>query len=161
MILKLLIGFSSTNPKLDKEKYFKNTLIQKGKKKVLIYSYRLEAGGIGKSLFTILKNFDYSKYEIDLVLITKFGTPVPEFKEIPKEINIIYLYSPFFKFSKPDDNKLMEFLKKVEFFFFEKLIQVYKNSNWLTYNWKLKNKKYDIEVSLFYHTLDFLINSPL
>ena len=42
-------------------------------KKILIASYNLDFGGIEKSLITLLKNFDYDKYKVTLVLEQKEG----------------------------------------------------------------------------------------
>ena len=54
-------------------------------------------GGIERSLLDVLRNLDYEKYEIDLLLIEGKGD---YFKEIPPQVNIIYkdlnnTYGPF------------------------------------------------------------------
>lgn len=43
------------------------------KKKILITSFDLEVGGIERSLLGLLENFDYSKYDVDLMLFSHTG----------------------------------------------------------------------------------------
>ena len=43
------------------------------KKKILIASFDLEVGGIERSLLGLLENFDYSKYDVDLMLYSHTG----------------------------------------------------------------------------------------
>ncbi len=43
------------------------------KKKILIVSFDLEVGGIERSLLGLLENFDYSKYDVDLMLYSHTG----------------------------------------------------------------------------------------
>lgn len=52
-------------------------------KKILIASYNLDFGGIEKSLITLLKNFDYTKYKVTLVLEKKEGAFL---KNLPKDV---------------------------------------------------------------------------
>lgn len=59
------------------------------KKKILFINGHLNAGGCERSLVDVLKNFDYSKYSIDLLLLEELGDYI---EEVPKEVNII-LYS--------------------------------------------------------------------
>lgn len=56
------------------------------KKKILISVYDMEIGGIERSLINMLESFDYSIYDIDLLIFNHTG----EFmKFIPKEVNIL------------------------------------------------------------------------
>jgi hypothetical protein len=51
------------------------------KKKILIISANLEVGGIERSLIGLLGVFDYSRFEVDLMLWRHQG---PFFKLLPK-----------------------------------------------------------------------------
>ena len=67
-------------------------------------------GGIERSLLDVLRNLDYEKYEIDLLLIEGKGD---YFKEIPPQVNIIYkdlnnTYGPFL-------NSIVNSLKRKDF----------------------------------------------
>lgn len=57
------------------------------KKKILFVNGHLNVGGVEKSLTDVLKNFNYSLYEVDLVLFEDLGDYAVE---VPKEVNIIY-----------------------------------------------------------------------
>lgn len=59
------------------------------KKKVLIINGHLDVGGCEKSLIEVLKNFDYQKYEVDLLLLEHLGDYI---NEVPQNVNI-KLYS--------------------------------------------------------------------
>lgn len=55
------------------------------KKKILFINGHLKAGGIERLLVDILKNLDYEKYDVDLLLLEGLG----EYKEqLPKPVNI-------------------------------------------------------------------------
>lgn len=56
------------------------------KKKVIFSMYNLDIGGIETALINMLKNFDYSKYEVTLLLEKKEGIFL---KDIPSFIKII------------------------------------------------------------------------
>ncbi|MFI3165981.1 MAG: glycosyltransferase [Bacillota bacterium] len=57
------------------------------KKKIFIsFSGSMEVGGIERSLISLLNNFDYDKYEVDLFLYAHRG---PLFGEINKNVNIL------------------------------------------------------------------------
>lgn len=56
------------------------------KKKILIVYYEMMLGGSTTSLLSLLYNFNYSKYDVDLLLYRNQG---PFFKYIPKEVNIL------------------------------------------------------------------------
>lgn len=55
------------------------------KKTVLFINGHLDAGGCERSLVDVLKNIDYGKYEVDLLLLERTGDYL---KEIPKEVNV-------------------------------------------------------------------------
>lgn len=55
-------------------------------KKVLIASYDLEVGGVERSLISMLNNFDYEEYQVDLLLYSHTG----DFMNlIPKKVNLL------------------------------------------------------------------------
>lgn len=56
------------------------------KKKILIYEYSMEIGGIEKSLLGLLESIDYSKYEVDLFIMKHMGELM---EYIPKEVNVL------------------------------------------------------------------------
>lgn len=55
------------------------------KKKILFINGHLNTGGVEKSLVDILRNFDYDKYEVDLLLLEEYGDYI---KEIPDSVHI-------------------------------------------------------------------------
>lgn len=55
------------------------------KKKIFIYHYSMELGGIERSLIGLLKKIDYSKFEVDLLLLKEEGELL---SQIPKEVNL-------------------------------------------------------------------------
>lgn len=59
------------------------------KKTILFINGHLDVGGCERSLIDVLKNMDYKKYEVDLLLLEHFGDYSDE---IPKEVNVV-LYS--------------------------------------------------------------------
>lgn len=78
------------------------------KKKVLIMTYCLQYGGVEIALVNMLKNIDYNKYEVDVLITDNINYYA---NEIPKEVNIIFsklkslkelfsLYLKKFKFLK-------------------------------------------------------------
>lgn len=55
--------------------------------KILIVNGHLHVGGVEKSLVSLLKSFDYSKNEVDLLLVEDLG----EYRaEIPEQVRVIY-----------------------------------------------------------------------
>lgn len=56
------------------------------KHKILITSYSMNYGGIETSLFNLIKNIDFKKYEVTLVLERKEGVFLGE---LPKNINVL------------------------------------------------------------------------
>jgi glycosyltransferase involved in cell wall biosynthesis len=55
------------------------------KKKILFVNGHLNVGGVENSLLNVLKNIDYQKYEVDLILFEDTGDYE---NEIPKDVNI-------------------------------------------------------------------------
>lgn len=55
-------------------------------KKVLISSFDMEVGGVERSLISMLKNFDYAKYEVDLMLYRHQGAFM---KYLPNKVNLL------------------------------------------------------------------------
>ena len=47
------------------------------KKKILIASYDLEVGGVERSLISMLEQFDYEQFEVDLLLYHHSGDFFP------------------------------------------------------------------------------------
>ena len=56
------------------------------KKKILIASYDLEIGGVERSLISMLNNFDYERYDVDLLLYNHSGEFMPL---IPKDVKLL------------------------------------------------------------------------
>ena len=55
------------------------------KRTILFINGHLEAGGCERSLTDVLKNINYDKYEVDLLLLERRGDYL---EEIPQEVNI-------------------------------------------------------------------------
>lgn len=55
-------------------------------KKILFINEHLYAGGVERSLVDVLRHLDYSKYEVDLLLLEGAGDYI---NEIPSEVNLI------------------------------------------------------------------------
>ena len=55
------------------------------KKNILIASYNLDFGGIETSLINLLKNINFNKYKVTLVLEKKEGVFL---KDVPKDVVI-------------------------------------------------------------------------
>lgn len=60
------------------------------KENLLIGSVHLEIGGIERTLISLLKNINYKKYNVDLMLLKPSGA---FFDEIPQEVNVITPYN--------------------------------------------------------------------
>lgn len=67
------------------------------KKKLLFIIPSLYLGGAEKGLVNLLANFDYEKYEVDLLLFTKEGALV---KDLHSEVNLLPISNNFVTFSK-------------------------------------------------------------
>lgn len=57
------------------------------KKDILFVINNLNVGGAEKALISLLKLFDYDKYNVDLLLFKKEGLFL---KQVPKEVNILH-----------------------------------------------------------------------
>ncbi|WP_455544264.1 glycosyltransferase [Intestinibacter sp.] len=108
----------------------------------------MNVGGVERSLCDLLKNIDYSKYDVDLVLFEDLGD---YFDEIPKQVNII-----FYNLKNTYGNMIkciFENLKKKDFwsiyvrivFFIKKLFGL--NMLKLLKPVFLKRKKYDCAIA--------------
>ena len=67
------------------------------KRKILFVNGHLNVGGVEKSLVDLLRWLDYSKYDIDLLLLEEMGDYL---EQIPKDVNVIHkdirnAYGPF------------------------------------------------------------------
>ena len=58
-------------------------------KNILILQEALDGGGAEKVLIDILHNFDYTKYNVDLLVLFKYGVYIDQ---IPPQVNVTYLY---------------------------------------------------------------------
>lgn len=61
------------------------------KKKVLFVMSSLGGGGAEKVLITMLKNFDYDSFDVDLALTSNTGIYL---NEVPKQVRMLPIYSP-------------------------------------------------------------------
>lgn len=57
------------------------------KKQLLFINGHLNAGGCERSLTDLLRNINYKKYDVDLLLLENLGD---YFEELPKEVNVIF-----------------------------------------------------------------------
>lgn len=64
-------------------------------KKVLISSFDMEIGGVERSLISMLENFDYSNYEVDLMLYSHSGDLLKLLPKIPKLLDESSKYKTF------------------------------------------------------------------
>ncbi|MPQ42299.1 glycosyltransferase [Clostridium tarantellae] len=66
-------------------------------KKVLISSFDMEVGGVERSLISMLENFDYSNYDVDLMLYRHTGDFFKLLPNKPNLLNEVKEYSTFRK----------------------------------------------------------------
>ena len=59
----------------------------KKKERILIVNGHLRTGGVERSLITLLQDLDYSKYDVDLLLLEDKGE---YFDLLPKEVNVMF-----------------------------------------------------------------------
>ena len=59
------------------------------KKNILFLMYMLYGGGAEKALMSILDNLDYSKYNVDLVVLAKENSYLYNINE---KVNVVYMY---------------------------------------------------------------------
>ena len=97
-------------------------LLLNSKKNVILSSYNLDYGGIETSLINLLKNFNYKKYNVTLVLEEKKGIFL---ESVPKEVKILE-YRP---------SNCKNYLKR-------KIFNVLKRIKWIICNYKM----YDIAI---------------
>ncbi|XOD68500.1 MAG: glycosyltransferase [Flavobacteriales bacterium AspAUS03] len=122
------------------------------RKKILFRIGSLQGGGAEKSLVTLLKYLDHSKYEIDLLLNCKSGVYLDQ---LSREVNLYYI------------GKGNEFLSRIFILrFLQKVWRLirhdfYKFFPHFLYIFKLKNKGYDVEISFIHTIIPQLIKSPL
>lgn len=86
------------------------------KKNILIASYNLDFGGIETSLINLLKNINFDKYKVTLVLEKKEGVFL---KDVPKDV-VIKEYN-------------VSYAKN---FLFRKIVNLLKRIKWLLFNYK-------------------------
>lgn len=65
------------------------------KKRILFIVNSLAGGGVEKVLITILKNFDYTCFDVELLLVYNEGIFL---NEVPREVRVRYLYSKSLSF---------------------------------------------------------------
>jgi len=69
---------------------FKEILnLRKIKRKILFLIPSLRGGGAERTLINLLHKIDYERYDIDLIVVSKFGQYL---NEVPGEVNVRYLY---------------------------------------------------------------------
>ncbi len=128
------------------------------KKKLLFITDSLKIGGTEKSLITILSNFDYKKYDVDLYLLNYCG----EFIEfLPKQVNLLpedkdfkvfmenRILAPFKFIVKFKFNKFYYSLKYLLFSAKNKIMnrELYIGWNSIKHLLKDISKEYDVSIS--------------
>lgn len=103
------------------------------KKKVLFAIESLAGGGAEKILTTIIKNLNYTKFDVTVLCVVKTGIYVKEIEKYCKLISIL-----------PDYNELGSSIEKFKYKLAYK--KIYKNDCRKTYNQYVK-EKYDIEIA--------------
>ena len=83
------------------------------KKTILFINGHLDAGGCERSLVDVLKNMDYDKYDVDLLLLEHTGDYL---NEVPKNVRV-FLYSLDNAFGRLDEC-LIRAIKKRDYFSF-------------------------------------------
>ncbi|MGL4954369.1 MAG: glycosyltransferase [Cetobacterium sp.] len=118
------------------------------KKKIIFINGHLNVGGVEKSLLDLLKNIDYSKFDITLLLLEEKGDYI---NEVPIEVNIVTFslneaFGPFLdsikKLLKAKDFKLI-YIRLV--FILEKILKI--NLKFLLKPYFIKLDNYDIVIS--------------
>lgn len=90
------------------------------KKKVCFYINVLLVGGIEKVLLELLRNIDYERYEVSLIIAYKLGEVEKLKNEIPKNVNVKYLLTEE-TLVKGKRKKVLGTLKKSEKIFDESI----------------------------------------
>ncbi|UMB60337.1 glycosyltransferase [Lutibacter sp. A80] len=128
------------------------------KKNILFIIPSLDAGGAEKSLINLLSVFDYSKYNVDLVLFNKTGLFL---NMLPKEVSIIEIKGDYTDFVLPLKESILQFIKQFKFrLVFNRLLFTFKNKFIKNkalaeqYSWKnmstvipKSDKKYDTAIA--------------
>lgn len=81
------------------------------KKKLLFIIPSLHVGGAEKGLINLLANFDYNKYEVDLLLFTKEGALL---KELHPKVKVLPISTNFVVFSKGLISSCLSFFLKLK-----------------------------------------------
>ena len=126
------------------------------KKKILFVMPNLRGGGAEKVLINVLRNFNFEKYDVDLLLIEKTGVHL---KNVPREVSIINLISENRYGNRPGylNVSLRKLISLYSMFFLKALMWM----PFLVYRFKLK-KTYDVEIGfLQWYTFRIVSNSPL
>ena len=100
------------------------------KKNILISTIHMDFGGIEKTLINLLKNLNYNKYNVELLLLLNNG---PFIKDIPKEVKIITPYPKIFSKFINNNNMISKIIKHTLF-------------NKATAKLWTKNKMYDVAI---------------
>lgn len=138
------------------------------KKKILFVIPSLEIGGAEKSLINLLNEIDYSRYEVDLFLMSKTGLFL---KQLPKQVIVLAESEAFKNFSKRFHLSLLRFLKKKEFNLLwnkinftiaNKLINnpvksEQKNWKYLKHFFPVINKKYDVAIGYLEKNSNYIV----
>jgi glycosyltransferase involved in cell wall biosynthesis len=82
------------------------------KKKILFIMPSLQAGGAEKCLVNLLNEFDYDRYDVDLLLLSKTGIFL---KLLPSPVRVFTLEDDYTVFSKNILSSVLTFLSKGKF----------------------------------------------
>ena len=82
------------------------------KKNIVFIIPSLDAGGAEKSLINLLSVFDYSTYNVDLIMFNKSGLFL---NLLPKEVTIIEIKENYPVFALPFKEALLQFIKQLKF----------------------------------------------
>jgi glycosyltransferase involved in cell wall biosynthesis len=82
------------------------------KKKILFIMPSLQAGGAEKCLVNLLNEFDYDRYDVDLLLLSKTGIFL---KLVPSPVRVFTLEDDYTVFSKNILSSVLTFLSKGKF----------------------------------------------
>ena len=82
------------------------------KKKLLFVIPSLRIGGAEKSLVNLLTELDYTKYDVDALLLTPVGELI---SLLPKEVNVLPIQDNFKIFSQSLLSSALTFLSKGKF----------------------------------------------
>lgn len=132
-------------------------------KKILFIMNDLECGGAQKALISLLDNFDYSKYEVDLMLLNQRGIFM---KSIPEKVNLLPEPKYYKYFNMPIKEAVIDLIKLKKYkILFSRLVSVIKfktekNSAileqklWKNFSVSLEkvDKKYDVAIGFLEKT---------